>query len=67
MNCSTVRVVDHLVEHHSRIRREADTVPSMKVMPTVELDPDWTTSPFFDVVALFRMIETRCVSRLRCR
>src|SRR6266404_2644030 len=24
----------------------------MKVMPTVEADPDWTTSPFFDIVAI---------------
>ena len=30
----------------------------MKVMPSVELEPDWTTSPFSTLSPLFRMIET---------
>ena len=33
-------------------------MPSMKVMPSVELEPDWTTSPFSTLSPLFRMIET---------
>jgi len=35
-----------------------NTVPSMKVMPTVELAPDWTTSPFSTLSPMLRMIET---------
>ncbi|HEX3116703.1 MAG TPA: hypothetical protein VHQ48_14590 [Bradyrhizobium sp.] len=35
-----------------------NTVPSMKVMPSVEAEPDWTTSPFSTLSPLFRMIET---------
>ena len=30
----------------------------MKVMPSVESDPDWTTSPLWTVSPWFRMIET---------
>ena len=30
----------------------------MKVMPSVELEPDWTTSPFSTLSPWFRMIET---------
>ena len=33
-------------------------MPSIKVMPSVESDPDWTTSPFSTLSPLFRMIET---------
>ena len=33
-------------------------MPSMKVMPSVESDPDWTTSPLLTLSPWFRMIET---------
>ena len=33
-------------------------MPSMKVMPSVELEPDWTTSPLLTLSPWFRMIET---------
>jgi hypothetical protein len=33
-------------------------VPSMKVMPSVESEPDWTTSPLLTLSPWFRMIET---------
>ena len=33
-------------------------MPSIKVMPSVESEPDWTTSPFSTLSPLFRMIET---------
>ena len=33
-------------------------MPSMKVMPSVESDPDWTTSPLSTLSPWFRMIET---------
>ena len=33
-------------------------MPSMKVMPSVELEPDWTMSPFSTFSPSFRMIET---------
>ena len=33
-------------------------MPSMKVMPSVESEPDWTTSPLLTLSPLFRMIET---------
>ena len=35
-----------------------NTVPSMKVTPSVEPEPDWTTSPFSTLSPWFRMIET---------
>ena len=33
-------------------------MPSMKVMPSVESEPDWTTSPLSTLSPWFRMIET---------
>ena len=33
-------------------------MPSMKVMPSVESEPDWTTSPLLTLSPWFRMIET---------
>jgi hypothetical protein len=33
-------------------------VPSMKVMPSYESDPDWTTSPLLTLSPMFASIET---------